>query len=88
MLAQSGYLLLNEDALRVLLGRKRAHGLELDFLGRNLRAQVPDGFDDGLGLAVELDHAGLLLGFFERDFGVAEVVLGLLHLLLEEEAAL
>src|SRR5262249_7805745 len=32
--------------------------------------------------------AGLLLGFLERDFGVAQVFLGVLHLLLEEEAAL
>src|SRR6266568_1751190 len=85
---QARQLLLGQLKIRILFGGELVHGADLDLFRGNLAAQLRDGFDDGAGLSIELDQAGLLLGLLQGFFGVCQILLGLHKLLFEEQAPL
>ena len=70
------------DQLRVFAGGIGLHALNLHFLGRDLRAQSGGRFNERAGLAVQLDQTGLLFRLLEGFFGICQVLIGLIELLL------
>ena len=85
---QAVQLLLRLDQLRILASRISLHALNLHFLGGDLCAQLGGRFNQRARLAVELDQSSLLLHRLQGLFGVCQVLIRLLELLLEKQPAL
>jgi hypothetical protein len=82
---QARHLLPRLFEIRIPIGGKLAHRLDLNLFGRHLGAQHGRRGDHGVGLAVQLDYAGALLGLLHLIFGVRQILARAAQLLLEKK---